>query len=183
MKSFELKDLLKYSAIEYYRYIENSGAIISFGISTDSDMSSLTFCYNTQEWLNKSLKSTAAYNTKNNDALLPLDIDRWLLNEWKSEIDDYWKEDKYQSLLSKMYSLYKSRNEDNFLEYKIEMFDFFCQVLKELKESQVFNQKKSDFLLLVQQADSPILEQHKESLKKILTKSQWNIYINEIMVD
>lgn len=165
----KFKKIFKSLISDYYKQvIEREKEIFSLGIFTDSDISGFIMNYNVKR--------------ENNS-----ESDKWWIPEWKSESKDdqsfYHEDDRYQELETIMNKLYK-KSEWNFDEekntfalYKKEIFDSICEALKELKEENLFKGVTEDFLLLVQESDNGIYDGREISLKKIMSKEQFEAYL------
>ncbi len=182
----KFKTIFKTLISDYYKYvIEREKEICSFGIFTDSDISGFVISFNTQSGMEKILESGIKWNKENPDNKFKIDSDKWWMPEWKSDSVKegfFDKDDRYNLLAGIMDELRKKSNWDfddtknTFAIYKREMFDSICDALKELKEEKLFKNISKDFFLLVQESDNGIYDERAVSLKKIMSKKQFEEY-------
>lgn len=186
--TLKFKQILKAQISAYYKYvIKKEKEICAFGIFTDSDISSFVLYYLTQSRLDAITNAGIKWNQAHPDNTAEIDADKWWMPEWASiPIQDkkcYDKDDRYSALEKIMDEFSQKSNWDiedtknTFATYKKEMFDAFCEVLKALKEAQLFKAVHKDFFLLVQESDNGIYEDRAISLKKIMTKQQFDTYL------
>lgn len=180
---------IKIIATEYFNKIlelEKGNKICSFGIASDSDLTVFAFHYNTPEGIEK-IKKSALETIKDFPELKerPLDDDKWSVYEWISEDSksyDIQTGKGYKEVEALMDAQYKRSNWDlddaknTFALYKSDMFDIFCEALKEMKNENVFQNTTDDFFLLFQEGDNGIYGKRKGSLKKILSPNQLDEY-------
>ena len=180
----QIKELVKALAKDCVKSIyRKEKEICSFGIFTDSDVSSFLFGYNTSAQLENIINDGKAYKKEFNENELPDDFLKWWLPEWKNEINEeaFNTNPKTKEAFRIMDDLIKpikfsnrfSEN-DLFSRYKEDIFDLFCQVLLELKEEHVFSRTNEDFYLLVQEHDNGVYGTRERSLLKIISKKQRN---------
>lgn len=166
--ALKFKKILKTLISDYYKdVIKKEKEICSFGIFTDSDISSFLMSCNT------------ACKAKNEE-------DKWWIPEWKAasikEDDDYYEDERYEQLEKIMNDLIEQSNWDfeeeknTFASYKNEIFDCMCMALKELKAAKLFEEVSDDFFLLVQESDNGISDERAISLHKIMSKEQFEAY-------
>jgi len=185
--------ILKTLISDYYKFvIEREKEICSFGILTDSDISGFIIHFNTQSGMKRIIDSGIDWNKSNPNDKLKIDSGKWWMPEWESESIDhesFFQDDKrekelhsiLENLIKKTYQFEKEGNYINeaFVKYKEEIFDLICQSLKELKEENLFKEVSKDFFLLVQESDNGIYGGREISLKKIMTKNQFEEYQKE----
>jgi len=170
----KFKETLKSFILDYFKAkSEGEQTICSFGVFTDSDISSFTIACNTQ--------NGKAQNIRSDDV-------KWWMPEWAlnsaSDEKQYHKDERCKYLEKTINELIEKSNWDldetknTFAIYKREMFDCMCDALKELKEEGLFKDVRKDFLLLVQESDNGIYEYRQRSLKKIMTTEQLEKYLN-----
>lgn len=178
VKANRIKDLIKSLSKDYVKLIyEIEPEICSFGVFTDSDISSFSFAYNTKEeaqQTGESIKST-----------FPADDNKWWIPDWQVKVDEESfrydaREIELFKILEDLINLTASDDDycenDDFSNYKSDVFELICQSLKEIKDENTFSNVSEDFYLLVQEQDNGIYGSRKKSLAKILTQKQLDEY-------
>lgn len=188
-KAQELIKKIKQYATKYYNnHIGKETEIYSFGIAADSDISGFIVQYNTKAGIEKIIENhkefVKDFPEYKND---PPDNDKWSMYEWDSETiqenftkqedSDYDEIRKLMNQLSQKAKWYLEDEKNTFIKYKEDMFDIFCEVLKQMKENNVFKNIGDDFFLLFQEGDNGVYGTRKKSLEKILTPNQLKEYL------
>ena len=93
------------------------------------------------------------------------------------EAKDMLDQRKLNLQLSQKAKWYLEDEKNAFIKYKEDMFDIFCEVLKQMKENNVFKNIGDDFFLLFQEGDNGVYGTRKKSLEKILTPNQLKEYL------
>lgn len=157
---------LKKSLVQHFAQIKEAEEVISFGIYTDGDASTIGIYYNTKEYLNRKLEATRKNEAE--DSLTSLYL-LFFMEEWKKDISEATREPLFDDLNQRIAefgsSEYASGNEN----YKNEVFDLFAQSLREIKEESLLKPLASDFFLHLEVSDFWIDEQ---MLKRISTIHQ-----------
>ncbi len=184
----QIKELVKALAKDCVKSIyKKEKEICSFGIFTDSDASRFLFGYNTIGQLDKIIKDGIDYKREFSEHQLSDDFLKWWLPEWKNEIDEevFHNDPKTKEIFKIMNDLVEpieffdsNCENDFFIKYKEDVFDLFCQVLRELKEEHVFSRTNEDFYLLVQEHDNGVYGTRERSLLKIISEKQ----LNELLI-
>ena len=175
-----IKELFISLSKDYVKLIyEKEKEISSFGVFTDADISSFFFRYNTKEGIDKIIAVGKKYQEKNPNSKIPVDHYKWWLPEWAINIDeDVFSQDEREIELFKIFEdLIESSEDKDFSNYKDDVFDLFCQSLKEVKDENIFSKTSNNFFLLVQEQDNGIYDARKESLSKILSQNQLEEYL------
>ncbi|MFK7906159.1 MAG: DUF4303 domain-containing protein [Chitinophagales bacterium] len=140
---------LKKSIVHYYKNVCETSPLISFGLYSDGDASTLGIFYNTKEHLNRKLKSL-----ENNSSNISSQRGYYtfFMEEWKEDI--YLPEDTSLFNLNGIIndfgsSEYESGNEN----YQNELFDLFVRALEELKRNGVFKNESEGFFLHIEISD------------------------------
>lgn len=140
---------LKKTIVYYYKNIVETSPLISFGLYSDGDASTLGIYYNTKEHLNRKPKSL-----ENNDSSVShlRAYYTFFMEEWKGDI--YLPKDTSLDNLNEIIndfgsSEYESGNEN----YQNELFDLFVQALEELKLNGVFKNERENFFLHLEISD------------------------------
>lgn len=180
-------EIFKSLASDYFIKIsKEEKEICSFGIFTDSDISGFVFYHNIKGRIEELVKNDMEKSDEDFDAKISLDSYKWWMPEWIVELvgkePSSPKEKKYKQLEKMMSQLIEKSEWDfeddknTFAHYKSDMFDLFCDALKELKNEDVFKNTTDDFFLLVQESDNGIYDNRAKSLKKILSEQQFKEY-------
>jgi hypothetical protein len=189
VKAQSLIKKIKNYATEYYcNHVGNETEICSFGIAADSDISGFIVQYNTKIGVQKIIENHKEFIRKlpeHKDN--PSDNDKWSIHEWISEIIhenfteqeilDYGEIENLMEKLSKKADWHLDDEKNIFAKYKEEMFDIFCEVLKQMKEENVFKNISDDFFLLFEEGDNGVYATRERSLEKILTPNQLKEYL------
>ncbi len=181
-----IKELFKSLSKDYLKLVYNEEEeICSFGIFTDSEISNYYFGYNTKEGLEEIIKEGMAEKKKFPEEKFQIDYMKWWIPEWMNGIDEEcFIDDKREIELFELLEeqLSNCRNmkaeENDFPDYKDDVFDLFCESLAELKTENVFTKVDKNFILLVQESDNGITRNktREKSISKLLTENQIEDY-------
>jgi len=142
---------LKKSLTQHYKEIKLDEEILSYGIYTDGDASTIGIYYNTYEHLQSKLKvASKKYSEESFEPLYYV----FFMEEWKKDISELIKEELLDKLNQKLYDFgnkeYDIGNED----YKDEIYDLFITALKEFKNDIQLNNTRDNFFLHLEVSDS-----------------------------
>jgi len=162
-----IKDL-KVSIAFHYQNINEKTPLISFGIYSDSDASTLSLYYNTEDHLK------ACLDNRDDDTDEEYYI--FFIEEWKTDIS-YLLREKRLGRLNQLigqygYAQYEVGNEN----YKDEIFDLFASALVGLKSEGLFDQESEKFFLHIEASDSEIDQQMLERMMTILPSERFIAY-------
>lgn len=171
LESFK-KNFKEYTRLFYNSIESNKEDVYAFGVFTDQDIATFVLYYDTKSSL---LKKGIISQLNDNIWSNTQEAQIWWMPQWKgSDSDGNGNEVFGEELLDQME---KIGDKIEFSEYKSLMFDLFCTVLKELKEEGIFIEIENNLLLLVQESDNFMEEKDETSLKKIMSKEQWDSYL------
>ena len=164
---------LKESLIYHYSEINEEEKLISYGIYSDGDASTISIFYNTEEHLEKELKKVREeYLEQETNSLYVT----FFMEEWKKDISDSLRE-KRLNILNEMIDEYGSQeyNKGN-TNYKDEIFDLFTDALVQLKKEGVFKNESSSFFLHLEVSDDWIDNKMINRISLLQTKSRFLEY-------
>jgi len=157
------KSSFKAYVLECYKSIAVENEISGLGIFTDADMSSFIIRINTSQ----NLVERNSESEAESDRL----INKWWMPEWGWESEH----DELEGDLVKQLEVISSNLE--FDTFKTTLFSIYCEVLAELSEEKVLENRNDDLILIVQESDNFDSKRDKESLSLILNENQWNEYL------
>lgn len=146
---------LKKSLQHHYNHIREDEKILSYGIYTDGDASTIGIYYNTYEhW-----KSMLEVAQKRNDEY-PVEPLYYLffMEEWKKDIGLLLKDKLLNELNDKIYDFGSEEYDKGNNNYKTEILDLFINALKDFKNEVLLDNTRPDFFLHLEVSDSWIDE-------------------------
>ncbi len=152
---------LKASLSYHFHQIEEEKELISFGIYTDGDASTIGIYYNTRQFLQDTL---ADLDPNAENYLEEKLYYTFFMEEWIADISERLEEERLSELNDRIDKFGSKEYENGNENYKDEIFDLFVKALHELKSEGLFKKEKDDFFLHLEVSDSWI---DKEMLNRI----------------
>lgn len=164
---------LKKSLIQHYKNIEGNKEILSYGIYTNGDASTIGIYYNTQKYLKSRFEQT---NKKHPEYFFELQYFLFSMEEWKEDISEVIREDLLDELNHRIDEFGSKEYDKGNENYKDEIFDLFAQALKEIKNEQVLDNNNPDFFLHLEVSDHWIDDKMLERISTIQTEDRFLEY-------
>ncbi len=155
---------LQHSLHQHYKAIKEEEKILSFGIYTDGDASTIGIYYNTFEHLQNMRK--VAREKYGETSFEPLEY-LFFMEEWKKDISASLKEELLNELNDRIYDFGSIEYDKGNENYKNEIFDLFVVALKEFKNDIVLTNTRPDFFLHLEVSDSWIDERMLKRISEI----------------
>lgn len=161
---------LKKSLDQHFKAIVEQEELLSFGIYTDGDASTIGMYYNTKEHYLKMLKASEEEGI--NDPLYFL----FFMEEWKKDISIALRDDQLDKLNYEIAEFgtaaYKNGNE----YYKDEVFDLFTEALVAFKNGLASGRPQSDFFVHLEVSDHWVDEKMLKRISRLHNKARFVEY-------
>jgi Domain of unknown function (DUF4303) len=165
--SIELKDCI----ISIYDAIEDKEELISFGIYTDQDVSSMVVKYNTRNHFAEQLKDVyLRYGEIASDY-------RWRIPEWFNRVKNA-KLDELNVIM--IYTLQPLEFETGNEFFKDTLLDLIFEVLKEVQNEGLFRSQNEDFIVCLEQTDSGIDKMMRARIKALNSPKMYENFLYEM---
>ncbi len=160
------------SLIYHFKSIREDSELISFGIYTDGDASTIGIYYNTTEKLEKDLNNTQIEYTGKMIETMSLYY-TFCMEEWKKDISEALREEKLLKLESIISKYGKEEYDKGNKNYKDEILDLFSEVLAKTKETGLFKNESNDFFIHLDVSDDFIDDKMLYRMSKILNEKRY----------
>ncbi|MEO1051726.1 MAG: DUF4303 domain-containing protein [Bacteroidota bacterium] len=164
---------LKESIVLNYQSIKEQDSLISFGIYTDGDASTLSFYYNTDKYLSEQIESI---DEEDPEKAQMSDYYAFFMEDWKGDVGCTLSDKRLDYLNKQIYEFGASEYESGNYDYKDEVFDLFTQALEELKQEGLFTKEGESFFLHLEVSDSWIDDEMLQRISRLMSAERFEQY-------
>ncbi|MEP0265599.1 DUF4303 domain-containing protein [Dokdonia sp.] len=160
------------SLIYHFKSIKENTQLISFGIYTDGDASTIGIHYNTKEKLEKDLNHAQTEYTGEMFETMSLYY-TFCMEEWIKDISEALREEKLlelQAIINKYGEEEYDKGNEN---YKDEILDLFSEALIKTKETDLFKNESNDFFIHLEVSDDFTDDKMLDRMSNILNEKRF----------
>ena len=146
-----VEELIK-SLTFHFNSIKETAQLISYGIYTDGDASTIGIYYNTKEKLEKDLKITQTEYTGEMIETMSLYY-TFCMEEWKMDVSETIRDKKLlelESIINKYGEEEYNKGNEN---YKDEILDLFSEALNKTEGTGLFKNESDEFFIHLEVSD------------------------------
>lgn len=171
MNKDKFVDELIESLINHFNAIKEDSQLMSYGIYTDGDASTIGIYYNTKEKLENDIKNAAKEYTGDLIESMSLYY-TFSMEEWKKDISETLNDQKLLELMTVINKYGETEYDKGNESYKDEIFDLFTEALNKTKETGLFKNQKEDFFIHLEVSDYFIDDKMINRMSTILDKKR-----------
>ncbi len=172
MNKDKFVDELIKSLTYHFNSIKDDTQLISYGIYTDSDASTIGIYYNTKEKLEKDIKNTQTEYTGEMIETMSLYY-TFCMEEWKKDISETLREEKLLELETIINRYGEEEYDKGNENYKDEILDLFSEALTKTKETGLFKNENNDFFIHLEVSDDFTDDKMLDRMSNILNEKRF----------
>jgi len=148
--------------------------LVSLGLYSDGDASTISIYYNTQDYFEIQLKKLSKKNTEYE---YKKGYYTFFMEEWKDDISYTLNDKKLNKLNDQICEFGSFENDKGNEDYTNEIFDLFVKALHELKTEGLFRNENENFFLHIEISDNFIDEEMFGRISKLHSKERYSQYL------